>query len=351
MKASTFQSLALLIVSALGLSACSTEPNDMADVSDATPVRVSTVRIGAAAAPINTRGKVAAAKEMQLSFKTGGFIARVAVREGERVSRGQLLAELALDEIKAQSAQADALAAKAQRDLQRMERLYAEEVVSLESLQNTRTQAEIAESARAATNFNLRYSRITAPSDGLILRRFKEERELVVPGQPVISLGADNEGYVIRAALSDRELVQVAIGDSAQIQLDAYPNRTLNGEVREIAGAADSVSGLFPIEISLEDSDLRLSSGLVAKVQLQPRSASAGQRVYAPIAAVVEGVGRTAHIFVRDGDTARKRRVEIDFIVDEEVALLDGIDLQSEVITEGALYLQDGERIRVLESE
>jgi multidrug efflux system membrane fusion protein len=351
MKAPTFHYLALLILSTLGLSACSTEPNDMTDASDATPVRVSAVRIGAAAAPINTRGKVAAAKEMQLSFKTGGFIARITVGEGERVSRGQLLAELALDEIEAQSAQADALAAKAQRDLQRMERLYADEVVSLEALQNARTQAEIAESARAATDFNLRYSRIIAPRDGLILRRFKEERELVVPGQPVVALGADSEGYVIRAALSDRELVQVAIGDSAQIELDAYPNRTLNGQVREIAGAADSLTGLFPIEISLMDSDLRLSSGLVAKVQLQPLSASEGRKIYVPIAAVVEGVGRIAHVFVREGDIARKQRVEIDFIVNEEAALLDGIDGQREVITEGALYLQDGERIRVLESD
>ena len=346
-----FRGFTLSLLGALSLIACSTDNRTVTDTIDATPVHVASARLGPGAPPIDTRGKIAAAKEMQLSFKTGGFIARIHVREGERVQRGQLLAELALDEIEAQTAQAVALASKAKRDVERTERLYADEVVSLETLQNVRTQAEIAKSAEVAARFNLRYSQIKAPSDGVVLRRFNEERELVAPGQPVVALGVDTEGYIIRATLSDRELVQVALGDSAQIEIDAYPNQQISGTVREIADAADPITGLFPIEIAIAEAEVSLSSGLVATARLQPLRARETARVYVPIAAVVEGAGRTAHVFVNEKGIARKQRVEIDFIVDEDAAVLTGLTQGTEVVTEGALYLQDGEPIEVLESE
>ncbi len=346
-----FRSFSLSLLGALSLIACSADNRNTNDTIDATPVRVASARLGPGAPPIDTRGKIAAAKEMQLSFKTGGFIARIHVREGERVQRGQLLAELALDEIEAQTAQAVALASKAQRDLERAERLYADEVVSLEALQNVRTQAEIAKSAEVAARFNLRYSQITAPRDGVVLRRFNEERELVAPGQPVVALGVDTEGYILRAALSDRELVQVALGDSAEIEIDAYPNQQISGTVREIAGAADPMTGLFPIEVAITEAQERLSSGLVATARLQPLRARETARVYVPIAAVVEGAGRMAHVFINEQGIARKQRIEVDFIVDEDAAVLTGLTQGTEVVTEGALYLQDGEPIQVLESE
>lgn len=338
-----------LLLSSLVAGCADNNVNDT-DSAAGTLVRTAMVRVGPGAAPIHTRGKLAAAEELQLSFKTGGIIAQVPVREGERVQAGQVLAELALDEIAAQAAQATALADKAKRDLMRAENLYAEDVISLEALQNARTQADIARNGERAAQFNLQYSRIIAPRDGVVLRRFVEERELIAPGQPVLALGADGEGYVVRAALSDRELVQVSIGDTARVQLDAYPDREWTGIVNEIAGAADPMSGLFPIEVSLQNQgDLRLSSGLVAKVTIQPSSSAEQSRIYVPISAIVEGEGRTAHVFLIDSSVARKRAVTVDFIVHDEVAVADGLTDKDIVITDGSLYLQDGDRVQVID--
>ena len=345
-----FSASALGLLLILSLAGCTDNAVNNSESAAGTPVRTATVRSGPGAAPIHSRGKIAAAEELQLSFKTGGIIARVHIREGERVQAGQLLAELALDEIAAQAAQAAALAEKAERDLVRAESLHAAEVISLEALENARTQAEIARNSQRAARFNLQYSRIVAPRDGVVLRRFVEERELIAPGQPVLTLGADDEGYVVRAALSDRELVQVSIGDSARVRLDAYPDREWIGVIHEIAGAADPISGLFPLEVSLQNEEgVTLSSGLVAKLTIQPASASARTRVYVPVSAVVEGDGRTANVFLIESGVARKRAVTVDFIVNEEVAVMDGLTSKDVVITEGALYLQDGDRVRVLD--
>ena len=342
-----------LIVLALTLTAiagCSAEAPDAADAATAgTPVRTAPATSGPASAPIGASGLVANEDEMRLSFKTGGIIRRIAVGEGALVRKGQVLAELELTEVNAQFEQARQGALKAERDLERGERLHADQVISLEALQNLRTQAAVARAASAAAGFNLGYSSIVAPQDGRVLRRLAEERELVPPGQPVLVLGGADRGHVVRTALADREVVQLAIGDAARVEVDAYPGRPFDARVSEIAGAADPRSGLFPVELRIApQTGVTLASGLVARVDITPTAGRRGELTRVPIAALVEGLRDDAAVFVAVEGVARKRAVKVAFIAGTEVALAAGLAPGESVVTEGALYLQDGDRIRVV---
>lgn len=315
-------------------------------------VRVAKSTSGPAAPPIEASGLVGRQDEAPLSFKTGGIIRSIPLKEGASVRRGQVLAELELDEVNAQVAQARELAIKAERDLARGERLHAEQVISEEILDNLRTQASIARAARNAAEFNLGFSVIRAPRDGVVLRRLADERELVPPGQPVIVFGSADRGYVVRLALSDREIVRVALGDRAVVNIDAFPDRPFSARVSEVSLAADPRNGLFPIEIRLDPAPAQtLGSGLVAKVQIDPASSRAASLTYVPIAALVDGRRDRASVFTLDKDRARRRDVQIAFIAGESVALRTGLAVGESVITEGALYLQDGERVRLLPAE
>jgi len=315
-----------------------------------TPVRAAQATAGPAVAPIEANGLIGARDEMRLSFKTGGIVRRIVVQEGEVVRKGELLAELELTEVQAQAEQALQMAQKAERDLERGERLYADQIISLEALQNLQTQAAVAGAGRDAARFNLGYSRITAPRDGVVLRKLVEERELVPPGQPVVILGSAERGYVLRFALSDRDIVRIKTGDVARARVDAYPGIELKGVVNEVSSAADLRTGLFPAQIRLESTaDLRLASGLVANVTIDPSRSGSVRFTYVPVSAIVEGEGRTASVFVIDGTTARKRLVRVGFIKDEYVALAEGLKPGERVVTEGSLYLVDGERIRVVD--
>ena len=266
----TAQIRTALLASLLLLAACSGQPKP--EAPEATAVRIAAATSGPASPAISASGMVASRDEMRLSFKTGGIIRRIAVDEGVEVKRGQVLAELELGEIGATVEQARQAAEKAQRDLGRGENLYADQVISLEQLQDLRTQARVAAAQLASAQFNLGYSVITAPRDGVVLRRFVEERELVPAGQPVIALGARAGGYVVKAALSDREIVQVKIGDPAEVRLDALGERALPATVVEVSRAADERSGLFPIEARIDSTPQSLASGLVAKLTIHPAS-------------------------------------------------------------------------------
>jgi len=332
-------------LSILALAGC--DSSTVETTPPATPVRVATAVDGPAAPAIRTNGLLSNKDEFRLSFKVGGVIKRIGVREGERVRQGQRLAEIEQTEINAQVEQARQAYDKAQRDVERGERLYADSVISLEQLEDFRTQRAVAEAALNAAEFNWNYAAIVAPRDGTVLRKLAEERELVQAGAPILVLGAQDRGFVVKTGLADREIVQVKLGDAAQVRLDALPEAVFVGKVTEVASGADPASGMFAVEITLAATQQPLKSGLVAKLAITPATASIGTRVYVPIGAIVEGNGNKASVFVLENDRAIRREVSVAFIADETVALDSGISAGATVITDGALYLEDGEQVVV----
>jgi RND family efflux transporter MFP subunit len=190
------KTLALLLM--LVLAACAKQPVQTA--APPTPVRVQAATVGPATPPISTNGIVAIKGEMKLSFKVAGVIKTLRVREGQEVKKGERLAEIELTEVNAQVEQARQLADKARRDMERGERLYNDQVISLEQLQDLRTQASVAQAQLHGAEFNRGYAVITAPGDGVILRKLAEERELVPAAQTVLIMGTRDRGYDVRAA-------------------------------------------------------------------------------------------------------------------------------------------------------
>jgi RND family efflux transporter MFP subunit len=312
----------------------------------ATPVRVQLAAQGPAVPPIDTNGIVVTKNEMRLSFKLGGLVRRVHVQPGQSVKQGQRLAEIELTEVNAQVEQARQLAEKSQRDLKRGENLYADQVISLEQLQDLRTQAAVAEAGFKSAQFNQGYSVIVAPRDGVVLRKLVEERELVAAGAPVLVFGESDSGFVVRAALADREIVNVKLGDKGEIRMDAFPGQAMQGTVSEVASAADERTGMFPIEVKFDSPPPRLVSGLVARLRMAPQSA-APPLTYVPMAALVEGDGDRASVFVIDDGKASRRQVRVAFITADAIALESGLGAGERVITDGALFLEDGEAVEV----
>jgi len=338
-----FLSTATATLLGLALAACSgSKPTS---TPNATPVAVAVAANGPDQPTLLLHGAIASRDELRLAFKVGGVIARIDVESGQGVRAGQLLAELDPTEVEAQQTQARELDAKAARDLERGEKLYADEVLSLEQLQNLRTQRELAAAQLRAARFNRQYARIVAPADGVVLNRLASAHELVAAGQPVLLVSSGSRGYVLRTAVSDRELLPLRLGLPAQVRIDAAPELPLTGTVSEIARAADPATGLFTVEITLAPTTLRLASGMVASARLQP--AGAGQLVRIPAGALVTGEGLDGQVFILDAGHARRRAVTVAFIDGDELALRAGVQPGERVITDGAAYLDDGEAVAV----
>lgn len=325
------------------LAGCRGDPPPAA-TSAAPAVATTQATVGPARAVIGFRGVVAFRDETRLSFKVGGVVRHMSVDVGARVRAGQALADIEPAEVDAQVTQAQQQDDKAARDLERGEKLRAEEVISLEQLQNLRTLREMAAAQLRAARFNRQRAVIVAPADGTILRRLAEQDESVQAGQAVLVLGSASRGLLVRAAISDRNLVQLRRGDRVGVTLDAMPGTELSGSVTSLALAADPASGLFPLEVELDPTQQTLASGMVATLRIAP-PAGGEQRVRVPASAIVAADGDRASVFVVEGGKAHKRAVRVAFLDDTQVALASGVRAGEAVVSAGAPYLDDGERV------
>jgi RND family efflux transporter MFP subunit len=311
-------------------------------------VKIAPVVQKSMALPINTSGKLYTSTESKLSFKIPGIIAQIYVDEGQSVKKGALLAALDLVEMKAKVSQARSAQEKANRDLERAQRLYADSVVTLEQLQNARTALEISSSDVNVAEFNLRHSTIYAPESGKILKRFAEEGELLGAGNPVFLYGSNNEGWVLRAGVTDRQIVQLRIGDRAIVMFDAYPNKKFQAKVSEIEAVANPYTGTFEVEVQLDHSDIYLYSGFVGKVTIIPGIAKEYSII--PIESLIEGDLNEGYVYSADrkNNTATKYKIKIDKIIGNQMLVYSGVENISDVITFGAPYLTKNSSINII---
>jgi len=295
--------------------------------------------------PIRAGGIVVSSREMLLSFKTGGIIASMLVDEGDKVSRGDVLASLNLSEINANYSQAKDGYEKAMRDYTRVKNLYADSVATLEQMQNTETAKNVAEAVLDIAGFNLKHSTITATENGTILKRLVQEEEIIAPGYPVFLFGTTGS-WKIKAGLSDRDFVRIHPGDQAKVTFDAYPDTVFSAVVSQVGEAANPMTGTYKVELDLQQAPERLASGFVANVEIIPSRKQPYTLV--PIGAMVEAEGHTGYVFtVNSTGKAQKVKVEIAAVQGDRIAVSKGLETITKIVTEGAAYLSEGDSVDI----
>ncbi len=215
-------------------------------------------------------GRVQPEVEVTISPDVSGEIIELPVREGDRVEGGELLAAIQPDFYVAQAEQAEAGVAQAkaqqigseadvqqaQAELERQQMLYEREVVSQSDFELAETQYEVAQSRYQAAQYavesaeaqlreareQLSKTRIYAPMDGTVSMLNVELGERVVgtsqmAGTEMMRI-ARLDQMELEVDVNENDVVNVALRDSAGVEVDAYPDRAFGGVVMEIANSA-----------------------------------------------------------------------------------------------------------------
>lgn len=311
------------------------------------PVRLVPVARESTAEPVKASGLVASETEARLSFKTGGIIQKIFVKEGDAVRRGQLLAVLNLTEINAQVQQATEAVGKAERDLGRVKNLYRDSVATLEQVQNLTTALNVATNNLDIATYNRGFSEIRSTTNGVVMKKLANEGELAGPGTPVLLLSAtDRRDWVVKVGISDKDWVRLKEGARAEVRLDAYPNQTFPATVSNLSVGADAASGMYLAELKLAAAPPKLATGIFANALIFPAVKSSLTAI--PVDALIEGSDRDAFVYVAEGDRAIRRAVKVAYLNADRAFLQSGLDGVSEVITDGSAYLTEGAKIRVV---
>jgi len=332
------------VIVAAGLAACNGNASEKKPASTAEAIPVKLLPVNAVANPgvINAPGLVSTENEARLSFKIGGIIEKIYVKEGDRIRKGQLLATLKSTEIASQVQQVQLTVEKAQRDYQRANNLYKDSVVTLEQLQNAKTGLDIARQNLQQVAFNQEYSKIYAPADGFVLKKIGNEGELTSSGSPVLlanALSASSK-WILKIGLSDKEWSAIEVGNKATVSVDAFPAQQFNGVVSKKSLSADAASGSFQAELRVDFGQQQPAIGMFGTASIAVSHSSVGFSI--PYEALLEANGKKGFVFVSaDKRTVKKIPVTISSISDNVVYIADGLQGQSWVITTGSPYLND----------
>jgi RND family efflux transporter MFP subunit len=327
------------------LSGCTNAPS----ATKADPlisVRLGQVQSADSAQSVGGAGTLALRFEKPLGFTSAGRIARILVQEGDVVQRGQLLAVLDTTSVEADLSAATAEAVRAEAELKRSTTLLKDGWVTQPRVDSARAAAEAARAAVRARRFASDTAKIVAPSSGIILARSAEPSQVVNAGTPVVVLGDASGGFVLRIALSDRNVARVTRGAPASVQFEGLGPEVFRGQVIEVGGRAESGTGAFEIEIAVPR-DARLRSGLIgsAIISAAPQQAASKLVIVPPTALFSPRAGGALVYVVGDDNRVRLRTVTIDDARDEGVVVTGGIAAGEWVAVAALDRLRDGQQV------
>jgi multidrug efflux system membrane fusion protein len=338
----------ILIILIILLSTGCKQQTTKTTTTEITRVRVVKVSPETISIPVHSIGILASNEEMKLSFKTGGIIAAISVKEGDQVKKGAILGSLNLSEINAQVSQAKNGYDKALRDYDRAKNLYRDSVATLEQMQNAVTALNVAKSALDIAQFNLTHSKIIAPENGIILKQFAKANELISSGYPVFLFGTSGKNWKVRTGLSDCDIVRINPGDSAVVTLDAWPGIKFSAVVNQVGEMSNPLTGTYEIEMTLDKTSYRLATGFVAGVEVFPSKKETF--IMIPVGAIVEADGQGGYVYsVMKSMTVQKIKIEVVTIIGSRAAIRGNLVGIREIVSEGAAYLRDGVKVNVID--
>lgn len=320
---------------------------------------------------------IEAATRVDLAFKVGGYVDRIAkvkgsdgklrlIQEGDVVTQNSELAALrkadfANRQAGAQAALAEALVARdqAQLDFDRSEKLMNGNAIPKAQFDAMRSRLDAAGAritgARAqldeATTV-LRDSSIRAPFTGTLARRNLELGALAAPGIPVFTL-TDVRSVKVVVGVPDIVRQQLSLGSGIAVSCDAFSGKAFTGSITRIAGIADPRSHVFDIEISVPNPDGQLRPGMVASVAFGDKTATTVATTL-PLAAIVRSQRDKSRfaVFVLDSTVnppvVRQREVELGTFLGNNIPVTRGLAPDAQVVVQGAPMLSEGEPVRVI---
>lgn len=299
-------------------------------------------------------GSVRAAQTTQLAAQVMGNIVALNVREGDRVSRGQVLIAIDDSQLRAASERAQAAVLAAEKDIvaaqsdatlaestfQRYQSLWQKNSVSAQEFDEVKARAQAAQArlelARAGreqaqaglaqANTQLGYTRVRAPFDGVVTEKRADLGAVAAPGMPLLTL-EDTRRYQLEVTVDESEAAAVKMGTAVPVSLDASDGQ-VTAKVAQIVPASDPGSHSFVVKLDLPAAP-QMRSGLFGRARF-PRGTR--EALVIPVAAVVSrGQLQNAYVVGADG-VASLRYITVASVDNQRAEVLSGLQAGEKVV-------------------
>ncbi len=344
----------LLLTSSLLLNGCgqagASNQTETAESVARIPVATQLVGNSSITASFKTTATLEAIAETDVVSKANGLIEEILVEEGDFVQQGQLLARVRDHEYRIQSAQAQAELSSVQQELKRVKDMAERDMISADAYDKLRYQVDLLQARYDMAALNLAETEIRAPISGFVSKRYVKLGNLVkqYESAKLFHIVASDalQGNVY---LPERELQNIAVGQTAQLRVSAYPNQSIEATVARVSPVVDTQSGTFRVVLTVNNSDNLLKPGMFAHVNLN--YATRDNTITLPRYAVIS-LDNQYSVFTVDAEgVAHKVDVKIGFEDEQRIEITEGIKLGDQIVVNGQANLKDAALVEVIRSE
>lgn len=347
----------------LCLTACSEEV--LRQEAQIRPIKYTTLSKGQAIETATFTGITKSDKEAALSFKVGGVISKVYVKDGQKVKQGQLIASLDNEDYSLQVEQANVQVKQAETSLNvarstyaRVERLYENNSVSLSEFEQAKgnfeastAQLEAAQKQMQAAQNQVRYTQLLAPFNGSVSSLGVEAGELVGAGSPIGLLSSEGNPE-ISFGVAGRYVGLIKEGQKVDIRLSILSEQVFEGIITEVAFSQGNAA-TYPVRARFSKPVAAIRPGLSAEVRFPLSLETNQQALLIPAKSVRENAQGQRYVYqlIGTGDTlsVKQTTVELGTLSAEGFVLHSGLQEGDRIATAGLNSLLEGMQVSLLQ--
>ncbi len=307
-------------------------------------------------------GQVEAIQSANISTRVMGRITNIFVKVGDVVKKGQLLASISDEDIKAKRAQinssiheAEASYNAAQKDLDRFNNLYKQQSATAKELDNVTLQyksakarVDAAKEMRNEVNAMLSYSSLTAPFSGVVTQKLVEVGSIANPGMPILTI--EQTGILqVAASVAESDISNIQVGDIAQMQIKST-GKMFQGKITQLNPSSKFTGGQFIIKISIPETEKKdVYSGMFVTVTIPTKKIKqhTEENIMIPISAIVNRDELTGIYTVSTNNTALLRWIRLGKTFNDKVEVLSGLSKDEKFIIKSESKLYNGVKVKV----
>jgi len=293
-------------------------------------------------------GTLEAVNKIRLYNEESGRLVKLPYYEGDRVKKGQLLAQMDNALIKIDVTRARAAREQAELDLSRLKTLLPKKISTEEEVAKAETEVDLARAEEKRQLTRLARSSIRAPIDGIISRRLHEPGDML-PAQSHILTLIDPTALRLKASLAERWMPLVEKGQGVKLRIDALGGQSFDAVVSRIHPTITPDSHKGIIEILLRPVPPGALAGQFARAEIV---LDAGQRLTLPVPAVqyeIEG----AYVYrILEDDSGEQTKVEKVYVetgrqFGEQLEIVSGISPGDRIVVRGFIGLREGKTVEI----
>lgn len=291
-------------------------------------------------------GTVRPYEDIELAAKSSGTVTWVGPKEGDRIKKGQKLLTVDMKSVENRGAEANVRYEQAQKDYDRVKKLYDEQIVSKGQLDNAQTALDAAQVAVDSVAVSLNDGSLTAPISGILDQLDIDTGEYITPGRTVMKI-VNIDKVKVELPIPEKDVLYFKKGQKVAIELEdtAGEKQGFDGVVEYVSLTADNTTRTYPIKVVVANPEHVLRPGMIVRANLVRRQLA--QAIAVPFFTIVDHETSKAVFVVDQENTARLRPIEYGIFQRGIVEIRDGLNIGDRLIIVGQRKLVDGEKVDV----